>query len=236
LQNQHFERLFGGLLLLKFEIPELLSKERLLQEVLELCGRNDCENLARVRLSVFRGNGGLYEGDSQPGYVIECWPLDESVNRLNENGLVIDIYPDSRKSCDQFSNLKSASFQPYLLAALYAKENKLNDCLVLNTSGNIADSTIANIFLVKNNVIVTPALSEGCISGVMRKYLLGKLMEAGYPVIETSVSTDDLNKADEIFLTNAIKGVRWVRQFRKREYVNSTTEKIYNDFVRTIHI
>jgi branched-chain amino acid aminotransferase len=176
----------------------------------------------------------LYGEAPKSGYVIECWSLDDSVNQLNENGLAIDIFPDARKSCDKFSNLKSASFQPYVLAALYAKENKLNDCLVLNTSGYIADSTIANIFLVKDNAILTPALSEGCIDGVMRKFLLGKLTEAGYPVIETSVSPDDLNNADEIFLTNAIKGIRWVRQFRKREYANSTAEKIYNDFVRTI--
>ena len=91
-------------------------------------------------------------------YLIECWPADESVNQINKNGLVIDIYPDAQKSCDIFSNLKSANFLPYVMAAQYAKENKLNDCLVSNVKGHIADATIANVFLVKNNLIITPAL------------------------------------------------------------------------------
>ncbi|MGQ0738562.1 MAG: aminotransferase class IV [Bacteroidota bacterium] len=235
LQHFHFERLFAGLTLLKFGIPRLFSTDKLVKDILDLCRKNECEKLARIRLSVFRGNGGLYDEDTKPGYVIECWPLDESANRFNENGLLIDIFPDARKSCDKFSHLKSASFQPYTMAALYAKENKLNDCLVLNTVGNIADSTIANIFLVKDNVIISPALSEGCISGVMRRYLLGKMQDAGYTVKETSVSQDDLDQADEIFLTNAIKSIRWARQFREKIYTNTITGEIYNRFIKPLY-
>jgi len=234
LHGLHFERLFAGLSLLKFGIPKLFSEDKLVKDILDLCRKNECEQLARIRLSVFRGNGDLYDEEQHPGYVIECHPLNETANQLDENGLVIDIYPDYRKNCDPFANIKSASFQPYSMAALYAKQNKLNDCLVLNTSGNIADSTIANLFLVKNNALITPALSEGCISGVMRKYLLCRFRETGYEVMDTAVSPGDLNKADEIFLTNAIKGIRWVAQFRDKAYSNKMTVEIYNRFIKTM--
>ncbi len=234
LQNQHFERLFSGLSLLKFEVPELFSKDRLLKEILELCGKNGCENLARVRLSVFRGNGGLYEEARKPGYVIECWPLDESANRLNENGLVIGIFPDARKSCDRFSNLKSANYQAYSMAALYAKEHKLDDCIVLNTAGNIADSTVANVFLIKKGVITTPALSEGCVAGVMRKYLLEKIPGTGTEVKEKPVTIEELENAEEVFLSNAIYGIRWVKQFRSKNYQSIVTREIFQSLIKTL--
>ena len=234
LEQLHFERLFSGLLLLKFDIPKLVTAEKLQEEILHLCRKNECEKLARVRLSVFRGNGGLYDEDKTLQYVIECWPLNESVNKLNENGLVIDVYKDAQKSCDKFSNLKSANFLPYFMAAQYVKENKLNDCVVLNTKGGIADATIANIFIIKDGAVITPALTEGCVNGVMRRYLMGKLRAMNYDLREELLTVSNLRDADEVFLTNAINGIRWVRQFGDKIYTNLKTVEIYNRFIKTI--
>lgn len=234
LEQLHFNRLFSGLELLKFEIPKLFTAEKIQQEILQLCRKNACEKMARVRLSVFRGNGGLYDEDKTLQYLVECWPLNESVNKLNENGLVIDVYQDARKNCDKFSNLKSANFLPYSMAALYAKENKLNDCLVLNTKGGIADSTIANIFIIKDGIISTPALDEGCVSGVMRRYLVKQFKVSGLMFNEGELNAEDLIKADEVFLTNAINGIRWVKQFRSTMYTNNHIANIYKQFIQTI--
>ena len=235
LSDHHFERLFAGLALLQFEIPRLFLRQKTEDEILSLCKKNNCEGLARVRLSVFRGNGGLYDEDKGLQYLIECWPLTESVSKLNENGLVIDVFPAAEKSCDKFSNLKSANFLPYSMAALYAKEKKLNDCLVLNTTGGIADSTIANLFIIKNAIVITPGLEEGCVNGVMRQYLLQKMQAADCAVQEATLSVNDILVADEVFLTNAIHGIRWVRQFRDMSYSNVNTVEIYNRFIKTIH-
>jgi branched-chain amino acid aminotransferase len=217
----HFQRLFSGLLVLKFEIPKLFTPRFVKQEILGLCKKNQCEKLARVRFSVSRGNGGLYDEDRTLQYVIECWPLNEAADKLNENGLMIDIYPDARKSCNVFSNLKSANFLPYSMAALYAKKNKLNDCLLLNESGHIADATTANLFIIKGGNITTPALSEGCVNGVMRRHLLERLK-----VEESVITIDNLLHADEVFLTNAIKGIRWVKQFRDTTYGNTISSQL----------
>ncbi len=234
LETYHFERLFAGLRLLQFEMPKLLTREKLRNEVILLAEKNHCGNLARIRLSVFRGNGGVYDEERTPQYLIECWPLNESLNRLNENGLVIDIFPAARKSCDSFSHLKSANYLPYTMAAIYAKANKLNDCLVLNTDGNIADATIANVFLIKEGVIITPGPDQGCVNGVMRRHLLEKMKDAGYSIQENPVSVSSLEEADEVFLTNAISGIRWVKQFRAKGYLNNLTVEIYNRFIKTI--
>lgn len=234
LDEFHFERLYAGMKVLKMEANFSLKKEKLQREILALCKKNRCEDLARVRLTVFRGNGGLYDENQSPGYTIECWPLDSSVNELNTNGLVIDIFPDARKSNDKFANLKSSGSLPYAIAAVYAKENRLNDCLILNTNGSIADSTIANIFLISGEKIITPALSQGCVAGVMRRHLNEILKISGKKVEETAVTIDDVLDADEVFLTNAIKGIRWVRQFREKTYTNVATIIIFHRLIKTI--
>lgn len=234
LAASHMERLFDGMSILKMDVPALVTKDKLMDIILELCKQNRCEALARVRLSVSRGNGGLYDEDRKLQYLVECWPLNQSLNEVNENGLVIDIFPDAAKSTDRFSNLKSANFLVYSMAAVYAKENKLNDCLVLNANGKIADSTIANLFLVKGDTIFTPALSEGCVNGVMRKYLLESLAASNYQVEETIVSAEDLLAADEVFLSNAINGIRWVQRFRDKIYSHMKTMEIYRRFCQTI--
>lgn len=229
LEDYHFERLFSSLALMGFKIPSLVTAAKLQEQILLLCGKNKCESLARVRLSVFRGNGGIFESLDDFQYSIECQPLDESISRLNDNGLVIGIFPDARKSCDKFSTIKSANCLPYVMAARYAKENKLNECLVLNAQERIADSTIANIFLVKERKLITPPLSEGCVNGVMRRYLINNIkME------ERAISESDLLDADEVFLTNAISGIRWVKNFRDKLYSNDQAKKIYKEFIQTI--
>ncbi len=234
LQVFHFERLLASLSLLKIVPPNHFSTDKLMSEILALCEKNNCEELGRIRLSVSSGNGGLYDSAREMQYLIEAWPLDEAANRLNENGLAIGVFRDSKKSTDQFSNLKSANFLPYTMAAVFAKENKLNDCLVLNQTGQIADSTIANLFIIRGHQITTPPLSEGCVNGVMRRFLMENLKSWGYPVIEASVSIDDLLRAEEMFLTNAINGIRWVKAFEEKSYSNLKISDIYHHLMKTI--
>lgn len=237
LESYHFERLFAGLKLTKFQIPSLFTTDKLRQNILLLCKRNKCNDLARVRLSVFRGNGGLYDENKDLQYLIECWPAEGSVNQINKKGLVIDIFPDAKKSCDIYSNLKSANYLPYVMAAQFAEANKLNDCLVSNVKGRIADATIANVFLVKNNLIITPALGEGCVNGVMRRHLIEQLRSAsgGFELREGVVTKNDIGTFNEIFLTNAMYGLRWVKQFRDKTYVNTQTLKIYREFIKPLY-
>lgn len=232
--DAHYNRLQKGFSTLHYKLPALVNSASLKSDAESLCKKNNCTQLARIRLSVFRGNGGLYDEDRTAQYLIECWPLNESAQELNENGLVTGIYTAARKSCDAFANLKSANFLPYSMAAQYAMEQKLNDCLVLNTAGNIADSTIANLFLIKNSAILTPALSEGCVEGITRNFLLQQLRQAGYSVSEGVITPDTLQQADEVFLTNCINGMRWVGSCEAQSYTRALTAEIYNRFFQTI--
>lgn len=226
LADLHFERLWRGLNVLKFDVPEIFTQKNLEQEVIELCKKNSCLELGRVRLSISGGNGGLYDSDEKFQWVIECWRLQKETDEWNKNGLIIDVFPGAQKSCDVLSNLKTANHLIYVMAARFAKENKLNDCFVMNIHGRVCDTTMANVFWVEDKTIFTPPLTEGCIAGVKRKYLLHPLNEPGYEWCEKICEISSLENADEVFLTNAIRGIMWVKQFRDKVYTNKVGREL----------
>lgn len=227
--NEHFARLWKGLQVLQFNIPKHFTPEYLQDEILALLKKNGHNKVARLRLTVFRGDGGLYdEINHKPNYLLQSWALADDAGEWNSNGLVLGIYIDVKKSCDLLSNLKHNNFLPYSMAALHAKKQRWNDAVLQNTQGGLCDTTIANIFLIKNDVIYTPALAQGCIAGITRKYLINRLTAANYKIIEDRLSVEDLLAADEVFLTNSIYNLRWVQSFGEKKYSNIQAQKIYS--------
>jgi branched-chain amino acid aminotransferase len=234
-QEGHFERLWQGMEVLQFELPGLFTKGNLITAIKKLAKKNNHEKAARIRLNVFRGDGGLYDAaNNTPNYVIETWPLPDSIGQWNSNGLVAGIYKDAKKSCDILSNIKHNNYLPYVLAAFEAKKEKWNDAIVLNQFGRIADSTIANVFLVKEETIITPALTEGCVAGIMRKSLINHLHQNSIRCKETIVTIEDIMNAHEVFVTNSINNIRWVQRIGDAVYGNTLTQKIYTSFTPTI--
>ena len=235
LEDEHFARLWNGMQVLQFEIPKHFSPEKLKKEILQLVEKNGHGNGARIRLNIFRGDGGLYDAKNHtPNYVIQTWALPVDNGQWNSNGLVAGIYEDAKKSCDIISNLKHNNYLPYVLAALKAKKEKWNDAILLNTYGRICDSTIANVFIIKNELIITPALNEGCVAGVMRKEIIKEAAKNYWKIEETAISQQDILTADEVFFTNSIYNIRWVQRIENKEYTNSYTQKIYNAIFTTI--
>jgi branched-chain amino acid aminotransferase len=226
LADLHFERLFQSMEVI--QLPQgSLSSRAFTSYILELCEQNDCLNAARVRLAVYRSN----EGPAH--FIIQAMELDENYRSWNDEGWSIDIFQDARKSTDRFSSIKSANFLPYVMAGIYAKEHQYDDVLLLNSKGNVADSTRANIFILKNGRILTPSLEEGCVRGVMRAFLTREFL-SNVQLAETSITIDDIYQADEVFLTNALFGIRWVSQFRDRSFGSDFSKEIYSKLTATI--
>jgi branched-chain amino acid aminotransferase len=237
LSDLHFERLFSTLDILHFQRPNYFTKEYFTEQISLIAKKNMHHKLARVRVTIFRGESGLYDAENHfPHHLIQTWDLNPANNKLNENGLVIDVFKDAKKSCDKFSSLKSNNFLSYAMAAIWVKEQRLNDALLLNAYDRVADATIANLFIVKDGVIKTPALTEGPVNGVMRKHLMHSIKEANLPFDETGITLDDLSEASEIFLTNAIYGIRWVKQFRENGYVNKTSSFLHKNFLTPLFV
>ena len=225
----HIERLLFTLEQLDMALPPHLTAHRLEEQIIELASSNQHVSNARIRLSFFRGSGGLYDADiPYPHWLIQSWQGPELTGQLHSNGIDLGIYPDARKSCDRFSNLKSAQFLSYAMAARWAKKNHFNDAVVLNGEGRIADTTISNLFALIEGSWCTPSLSEGPINGVMRRYLLSAMQQRGIPVKERPITPEELAHAQEIMLTNAISGIRWVKSLGDFGYTcSSATELFY---------
>ncbi len=232
LADYHLERLYITLAQMYFDAPALFTRQYLEDKIKEVAQKNGHHQLGRVRLTIFRGDGGLYETINQyPNHLIQTWPLQTAIQSFNENGLVIDIYREATKNCDQLAQFKTNNYLCYSMAALWAKQQKLNDCLLLNPHGKLADATIANVFLVHNNVVTTPPLTDGPVNGIMRRHLLATASQAGVAIKEKSINEEDILSASEIFFTNAIYGIKWVRQLGNTSFTNTTSSILYRKCV-----
>ena len=220
LQAYHFERLFLGLNLLKIN-AEAISEEKLQHEIVELCRLNDCVSLARVRLAFYR------DENNSASYIIEATKISHNANQLNEVGWITDLYPHARKGQDVFANLKTANYLPYVMADVYARDKALDECLLLNSENNICDGSKTNVFLIIKNEAFTPSLNQGCVSGTMRRHIIDELKRGLIPVHQREINERLLMEADEVFLTNAIQGIRWVQKFRDKTYSNVFVKKFY---------
>lgn len=235
LWEKHWERLNSSLPQLYFELPKHFSSDQLHDEVLELCSKNKCTDAARVRITIFKGVGGLWEKPSSSfNYLIQCWPVEQKEFSINENGLEVGVFEAGRKSCDAFSNIKSNNYMLYVLAAQFAKSKKWNEAIVLNQHARVCEATIANIFFIADGVVHTPQLVEGCVAGVMRSYLLEQMNKTGINIHEGVYTVEDLQKADEVFLTNAFYGLRWVKSLDDKKYGGNQSTQIFQQFVKPL--
>ena len=223
LKDYHWHRLFSGVERLGLDMPKLITSGMLEEQVLQLVAKNKLNKLCRVRLQLYAAGGGLYGLTTpHPGYVIECFPLPHDAMLLNENGLVVGFAEGIYKSADSLSNLKSCNALIYAIAARQAKVRQWNDALVSNASGHIIETAIANIFWIKDGEVHTPPLADGCVSGVMRRHII----QAVGAITERTLTKDSLLDADEVFLTNAIKRIRWVGRIEDKAYRNEAIKKI----------
>jgi branched-chain amino acid aminotransferase len=233
-ETLHFERFFAGLQLLNFPASERLTKEFFKNKIRELLLKNGIQDYARVRLMAFRKEGNTaYLMEEPYNYIIEAWPMEEAAI-LNEVGLVIDIFDGVKKSCDPFSNIKSNNYLASVMARLFAKENNLDECLILNSFDRICESAIANVFIIKDQIIYTPSLSEGCVAGIVRRWLIEHLPSGEFQILQKEITQDDVMNADEIFLTNSIKPIRWVRSIHDKYLENKSIRKIANFVYRNM--
>ena len=224
LAGYHWERLEAGMEQLQLQMPPHHNTGWMMQQVPATVKKNNLEGLCRARLQIFAGGGGLYGADSgKAGMLLECFPLDSGLLQLNENGLTVGVATGIAKTKDTLSNLKTANGLIYAVAARQAKEQKWNDALIFNTDGNIIESTVANIFWIKDGIIYTPPLADGCVAGVMRR----RVMEV-CTVKEISLTFGALLVADEVFLTNAIRKMKWVGRIGDKQYGNAHIKKVCN--------
>ncbi len=224
--EDHFMRLKKGMSILKMRSANISFNE-LKEQILKLIEKNRLKKGGRVRLTVFRSGDGLYTPKNESkSYVIEAKPFKDNLYVLNEKGLTIDVYNDLRRYRNVLSQIKTTNNIPQVLAGIYKEESGLDECIILNDQGRISEALSSNIFLYKNHNIYTPSIDEGCMDGVMRKQVLNMAKDLNINVFEGMLNGSMLLQADEMFLTNAIRGIQWVGSYRQKRYFNKATKEI----------
>jgi branched-chain amino acid aminotransferase len=221
--EEHFSRLQKAAQLLYIQFPKLFTAPLLLLHIKATLAKNNLTT-ARVRLTLFKGNGGLFEDDVDAlNILIETYKLPTATYEFNSNGLELCFYDTMLKPIDAYSNFKTGNHLIYAMAAHYAKQQKCNEAIVSNCEGNVADTTISNLFIIKNDIISTPPITDGCVDGIYRKYLLSKINNVQVQTLRKI----DVLQADAVFVTNAIKGIQWVKQVDNKKYESKLVESIF---------
>ncbi len=227
--EDHYFRLMASMRILRMEIPMTFTMEYLETQITKTLEANTLlKSSARVKLFVHRNTGGLYTPtDNDVTFIISVKPIEGNFYTLSEDFYEIDLFKDYYMAPGLLSTLKTNNKALQVVGSIYAKENKLNNCLVLNTNKQVVEALNGNIFLVKGNTIKTPPIADGCLKGVMRKQIIDIVKNIPeYQLVEASISPFELQKADEIFLTNVIVGIQPVSKYRKKLYTSTLTKLV----------
>lgn len=228
IQN-HVRRILEGAKVLKMRAPSFFDPVFFERKIIELIQKSGITKGGKCRLHLDRAIGGTYAPESnEVEYFIEVYPLEVNYFKLNSKGYEIDLFMDLKKPKMSLSNFKTKNGLISVIASIAAKEKGLDDYLISNDVGGILEGTSSNLFVVSNGVLYTPGLEEGCVAGTMRMQIINLAIENGIKVYECNILPQNLLVADEIFLTNAIKGIVWVGGYRTKRYFNNTSRNLLN--------
>ena len=227
--EEHYLRLMSSMRILRMEIPMNFTMEYLEDQIVETIKANDFQvQPVRVRLTVFRKNGGLYTPETNNvSFIIEVKALHAPFYVIEDTTYEVELFKDFYVNPDMLSTLKTNNKILNVVGSIFAKENKYQNCLLLNTNKSVVEALNGNLFLVKGNVIKTPPLSDGCLNGIIRNKLIAILAKIeDYTFIEESISPFELQKADELFVTNAIVGIKPITKYRKRDFGTAVSKNL----------
>lgn len=232
----HVRRIKIGMTVLRMNVPADFNVDNINRLITELIKHNQIENDVRVRLTVFRNEGGFYTpNNNEISFLIEAEDLGEMGGyRLNEIGYAVEVFHDIKKQKNKLSNLKTGNSLLYVLAGIYKKDIKVDECLIINDDGNICESISSNIFIVKNGALYTPSLSEGCIEGIMRKQVIDIAQQHRILCYEIPLAFNSMMNADEVFLCNSVQGIRWVGKYKTKENFTNKLSKFFTEKLNEI--
>ncbi len=233
--EDHYFRLMAAMRILRMDIPMSFTPEYLEEQLLETIKTSDLAgNACSVRITVYRDASGKYLPDSNKvGFYAFAKMLDAPFYLLNEDSYEVELYKDHYVNADLLSTLKTTNKLINVTGSIYAKENGYDNCLLVNNEKNIVEALQGNLFLVKGTKIKTPPLADGCLRGIIRKQLIAIIGSIDtYTLEEASISPFELQKADELFITNTIIGIQPITKYRKKIFDN----KVAKDLLKKLNV
>lgn len=227
--EDHYFRLMSSMRILRMNIPMEFSPEFLEEQILQLIEKNGLSNRpTKVKINVFRKEGGLYRPTTREvSYFIRTFELENPFYTINDADYEVELFKDHYLTSGLLSTLKSTNKIINVLASIYAEENDYQNCLLVNEKKSVVEGINGNLFVVKGNTIKTAPLEEGCLNGITRKKLIEVIDKLDdFTLEEAAVSPFELQKADELFLTNVITGIQPITKYRKKTFENKVAKQL----------
>jgi len=222
--EEHYFRLMASMRMLRMKIPMNFTLEFLEKEILKTVKVTNSNTTLRIRLTITRKDGGFYLPlTNEVDYLIES----REIRFLTKDNYKVDLFKDFYLYSGHLSTIKTNNKLIHTLASIFAKENDLDNCILLNERKGIVEATNATLFLIKGNTIKTPLLTEGCLKGIAREKVIN-IIESNndYDIEETVISPFEIQKADEVFITNSIIGIQPITNYRKKTFSTDISKKL----------
>ena len=222
----HYDRIVKSFGYLYFDKTTLPHKDELQAWLLSFLPQNNAKK-NKISLHFQRDAVGQYSPSSNE-VIFSAEVTDyQVISSLDAPNYRIGIYTETRKFPNPIASIKSSNALIYVLAAAWKDMAGIEDAIILNNDNHICEATASNIFMVKDRKIITPPLRDAPVDGIMRRFIIETLASKNVSVIEKSVTDKDVFEADEIFLTNTLKGIQSVTGFGDViQYKNEYTQEI----------
>lgn len=219
--EDHYFSLMAAMRQLRMEIPMSFSMEFLEAEIRKtLVAAGLADRPAAVGIYILRREGSALAPDTlEIAYILEVEAMEDSDYQLKKDDYRADIFRDYTLLADGLAALPLAACPVRVLGSIYAGENDLHTCLLLNHRKEVCDALEGNLFVRFGSHIVTPPADSGCHNGALRKQILGfARTDKVYTWEERVVSPFELQQADELFTTSSRNGVRPITHYKKARY------------------
>jgi len=235
--EEHYLRLMASMRICRMEIPMNFTMEFMEEEILKLIALQTNKVSNRIRFSVFRNAEGFYNPTSNDvQFIITCSELASDSYVFSSTTYEVELFKDFHVSKHLLATLKTNNKMINVVANIFAKENGFENCLLINEDKNVVEATNGNVFMKMGNQIITPPISDGCLNGIMRKQIIAIVNKMDtIEMIEKSISPFDLQKADELFISNVITGIQPITKYRKKEFTSEVAKEITNVLNATIN-
>lgn len=219
--EQHYLRLMATMRIMRMQIPLQFTMEELESQILTEIRKNQLhDKTAFVKLLITRNpNRSQLPNTNEIQHYIIVEQAKQDFYTITDTPYEVDLFRDYHINPNLLATLKTNNKATHITAHIYAQENDYQNAILINTNKNVVSFTDGNLFLVENTHIKTPPLSDGCVNGITRKRILEILSKStDFTIEETSISPFDLQRADEVFLTNTFSGIQPVTKYKKKDF------------------
>ena len=227
--EEHYFNLLSSMRILKIKIPMSFTPEFLEEQLLSLYIKSGFVNeKILMRILICNNVASNTNPTSVNYYIYDAHKIDYSINNFEK--YTLDVFKDYFKNTGLLSNLTTNNQLIQRIGLRYCEENDFNDCVILNNSKIISETLNGNIFMIMNDKVLTPSLKDGSNNNVIRSKIIELVNNdiEGYEIIEQPLSVFDIQKSDELFISNINFGIQPVRKFRKKVFTDKITSLIKN--------